>query len=158
MMKGKKILALVLCISIPVALGAITGIGTASGVDTWFKTLNKPSFNPPNSVFAPVWTVLYMLMGISLYLVWQSPEGKARRKALNIFVIQLLLNFSWSFIFFYFRQTGWALTEIVVLWCCIIAMIMLFYRVSKKAAVLQIPYLLWVSFAMALNAAIWRLN
>lgn len=157
-MKGKNILALVLCIAIPVAIGAITGIGTASGVDTWFKILDKPSFNPPNSVFAPVWTVLYVLMGISLYLIWKSPEGKTRGNALTIFVIQLLLNFSWSFIFFYFRQTGWALAEIVVLWFCIIAMLTLFYRVSKTAAFLQMPYLLWVSFATALNAAIWRLN
>ncbi len=149
---------LILCIVIPLAVGGVSSFATSSSIKTWFVTLKKPSFNPPNYLFAPVWTVLYILMGISLYVIWQSPSGDARTNALMIFGLQLLLNFAWSFIFFYFRKISGALIDIMLLWIAIIVMIILFYTIDPLSAYLQIPYLLWVSFATALNAAIRKLN
>ena len=157
-MKTKEIIALIVCVAIPLTVGGISGFATASSVSDWFLTLNKPVFNPPSYLFSPVWTTLYILMGISLFLIWRSPKGKKRNDALMIFALQLLLNFAWSFFFFYFRQIGIALADIIILWMLILAMIIMFYRVSKTAAWLQIPYILWVSFATALNTGIWMLN
>lgn len=150
---------LVISILIPLAVGAIAGFFTAESVNTWYAGLQKPSFNPPNWIFGPVWTSLYVLMGIGLYLVWKQPaSAEGRNAALTIFWIQLLLNFCWSFIFFKLKETGWAFADIVALWISIITMIIFFHRVSSVAAFLQLPYLLWVSFASVLNAAIWQLN
>lgn len=157
-MKSKDLAILAICLIIPVAVGGISGIATSSGLSDWYININKPVFNPPNAVFGPVWTTLYILMGISLFLVWQSPHGKERNRALIIFGIQLFLNFAWSFLFFYFEKPDLAFLEIVIIWLAIIFMIILFYRINKWAAYLQIPYLLWVSFASVLNAAIWQLN
>jgi len=154
----KNTTALLICILIPLAIGGFAGFATASGISEWYITLNKPSFNPPNSLFAPVWTILYLLMGISLFLIWKSPRGTDRSNALIVFTLQLTLNFIWSFLFFRFELPGWALVEIVMMWISILTMIILFGRVRKAAAYLQIPYLLWVSFATILNASIWHLN
>ena len=150
--------SLFICILIPLAIGGLSGFATASGINDWYVSLNKPSFNPPNYLFAPVWTCLYLLMGISLFIIWRSPIGQIRTNALIIFAIQILLNFLWSFLFFKFKMPGLALIEIAMIWISILVMIILFSRISKPAAYLQIPYLLWVSFATILNAAIWRLN
>ena len=149
---------LILCILIPLAVGGVSSFATASSIKTWFVTLKKPSFNPPNYLFAPVWTVLYILMGVSLYMIWQSPSGDARTNALIVFGIQLFLNFAWSFVFFYFRKITLALLDIMLLWIAIVIMILLFFWIIPIAAYLQIPYLLWVSFATALNGAIRKLN
>jgi tryptophan-rich sensory protein len=158
-MKSIKVfITLLICLLIPLAIGGISGFATATSITDWYVTLNKPSFNPPNYLFAPVWTTLYALMGISLFLVWKSPEGRDRNNALVIFSVQIALNFIWSFLFFKFKLPGVALIEIVLLWTSILMMIIFFKRVSKLAAFLQIPYLLWVSFASVLNAAIWFLN
>lgn len=154
----KVLLTLLICLLIPLAIGGISGFATAAGITDWYVTLNKPSFNPPNYLFAPVWTTLYTLMGISLFIIWRSPEGRNRNNALVIFAIQIALNFCWSFLFFKFNLPGVALVEIVLLWTSILMMIILFRRISKLAAYLQVPYLLWVSFATVLNAAIWYLN
>jgi len=158
-MKSIKVIgALIICLIIPLAVGGISGFATATSITDWYVTLNKPSFNPPNYLFAPVWTTLYALMGISLFFVWKSSEGRDRNNALVIFTIQLTLNFIWSFLFFKFNLIGVALVEIVLLWISILMMIIFFRRISKLAAFLQVPYLLWVSFASVLNAAIWLLN
>lgn len=157
-MKTKSLAVLLICIIIPVTVGSISGIATNSGLSDWYVALNKPSFNPPNFIFAPVWTALYTLMGISLFLIWQSPRNKTRTHALIIFGIQLFLNFIWSFLFFYFQQPALAFIEIIMIWFAILFMIILFYRANKWAAFIQIPYFLWVSFASVLNAAIWKLN
>lgn len=149
---------LFICILIPLVIGGLSGFATTSSISEWYVTLNKPSFNPPNFLFAPVWTFLYLLMGISLFIIWKSPVGQLRTNALIIFTIQILLNFVWSFLFFKFMLPGWALIEIVMMWMSILIMIILFSRVSEPAAYLQIPYLAWVSFATLLNAAIWHLN
>ena len=158
-MKSIKVLiTLFICLLIPLAIGGISGFATASDITDWYITLNKPAFNPPNYLFAPVWTSLYTLMGISLFIIWKSPTGRIRNNALVIFAVQITLNFFWSFLFFKFKLPGVALAEIVLLWTSILMMIIYFRRVSKLAASLQIPYLLWVSFATILNAAIWILN
>lgn len=158
MKQYKTLLSLVVCIALPLLTGSLAGLATNAGVRSWYPALNKPYFTPPDALFGPVWTCLYLLMGISLFLVWQERESPYRKKALSIFGIQLLLNVAWSFIFFSLRQIGPALVEIILLWCCILFMIVLFHRINKKAAYLQVPYLLWVSFATVLNAALWKLN
>ncbi len=146
---------LIICIAIPLTVGGISGFATSSAISTWYAQLNKPSFNPPNYLFAPVWTVLYLLMGISLYII--TDKGFINKMVL-IFALQLALNFAWSFVFFYFHQPGWAFAEILLLWVCILFMIISFYRVNVWASLIQVPYLLWVSFAAILNFSIWMLN
>jgi translocator protein len=153
-----KLLRLVLCMAVPLAIGALSGIATAAGVRDWYLTLHKPVFNPPNYLFAPVWTILYLLMGVSLYLVLQSTDAFLKKRAVILFGVQLLLNFCWSFLFFKFHLIQFALADIVCLWLVIIGMIPSFYGINKWAGLLQIPYLLWVSFATVLNAAIYILN
>ena len=150
---------LIISIIVPVAIGASSSFFTAAGVNDWYLTIQKPSFNPPNWIFAPVWTALYILMGVGLYFIWQKPEGTPYRSAaITIFIIQLTLNFFWSFLFFKAQQPGYALAEIAVLWISILLMIIYFAKVKPIAGYLQIPYLCWVSFATILNYSIWQLN
>ncbi len=150
---------LIICISIPLVIGATSGFFTASGVESWYQTINKPSWNPPNRIFAPVWTSLYIIMGIAIFLVWKANAGKELKKtAVILFAIQLLLNFCWSFIFFYQQQPGWAFVEIIALWLFILLTIFAFAKVNKTAAWLLVPYISWVSFAAILNYTIWKLN
>jgi tryptophan-rich sensory protein len=157
-MKPSHILALNVCIAVPMATGIVAGFATTSHLRTWYALLNKPAFNPPGWIFGPMWSILYILMGISLFLIWRSAPGALRNRALLIFGIQLLLNFAWSFVFFYFGQPGLAFAEIILLWICILAMILQFRRISQTAALLQIPYLAWVGFAAYLNGSIWLIN
>lgn len=147
-----------ICLLIPLTIGGLSGYSTSSAINDWYVTLNKPFFNPPNYLFAPVWTCLYALMGISLFLVWKSPKGKLRNKAIVIFSVQIILNFFWSLLFFNLRNPGMALIEIVMLWTSILLMVLFYRRISKLAGYLQVPYLLWVTFASVLNTAIWYLN
>lgn len=151
--------ALVISIGICLAAGAIGGLSTASSVGSWYAGLNKPSFNPPSWVFGPVWTTLYILMGLAAWLVWlRRAEHAGVKWALVIFAIQLVLNVAWSFLFFGLRSPLAAFVDLVVLWIAILATVMAFARVSSTAAALLIPYLLWVSFAGVLNFTIWQLN
>ena len=150
---------LFISIAIPLLVGAIAGFFTASGVDGWYAVANKPSFNPPNWLFAPVWTALYIMMGIALYLVWKSESDKAvKQTALTLFAVQLALNFLWSFIFFYAKQPGWAFVDIIAMWVMILLTIISFGKISSTAAWLMVPYICWVSFATLLNFYIWKLN
>jgi benzodiazapine receptor len=157
-MKEPGIIKLIISIIIPLNIGVLSGILSSDVIPYWYETLNKPSFNPPNWVFAPVWTILYFLMGITLFLVWKQNASKERNRAILLFSVQLFLNFCWSFLFFYFHQIGLALIEILLLWISIVSMIVLFYRIKPLAAYLNIPYLLWVTFATALNGAYYFLN
>jgi benzodiazapine receptor len=152
----KIIIMIVTC----VVIGAIAGLLTQEGVDTWYKTVEKPSFNPPNEIFAPVWTTLYVLMGIAAGLVWHEIDRQTEtvRKALTFFAIQLGLNALWSFLFFGLHNPFIALLEMILLWLMIYETFIQFNKVNKIAGYLIIPYLLWVTFAMALNASIWWLN
>lgn len=156
--KASDIIALIICILIPLVVGSLSGIATSDNISTWYAYINKPVFNPPDYLFGPVWTVLYVLMGVSLFLVWKSPAGKIRKTALMIFLLQLGFNFAWTFIFFHFKMISLAFIEIIMLWAFIVLMIISFLRVDKTAAFLQIPYLLWVTFAAILNGAIFFLN
>jgi len=157
-MNKRQILKLVVSILLPLGLGAIARIFTAKAIPEWYATLNQPSFNPPNWIFGPVWTSLYILLGISFFLIWKQPATKERNRAISIFLIQLVLNFAWSFLFFYFHQIGLALIDIIVLWILIITMLILFYRIKPLAAYINIPYLPWVTFASILNASYFVLN
>jgi translocator protein len=136
--------------------GFIGSFFTVSSVSTWYLTLNKPFFNPPSWLFGPVWIILYFLMGMSLYVVWNNK--KKNKQALWIFGIQLILNALWSIIFFGLKAPLFAFIEIILLWIAIFLTIKYFYRTSKTAAYLLIPYILWVSFAAILNFAIYYLN
>ena len=149
---------LIIAITLPLAVGGISSYFTLQAIPTWYTTLHAPSFNPPNWIFGPVWTTLYILMGISLYLIWKMPETPARNTACIVFLIQLVFNFSWSFSFFYFKNIGFALIIIIGLWLSIAATLFLFYKIKPIAAYINIPYLCWVSFATALNYAYYRLN
>jgi len=150
---------LFISILILLLVGGISGFFTTSGVDSWYAVANKPWFNPPNWIFAPVWTALYILMGISLFLIWKSDGNKeVKQIALILFALQLTLNFFWSLIFFKMQQPGWALIEIVAMWLAILFTIIWFGKINTHAAWLLVPYISWVSFAMVLNYAIWKLN
>lgn len=151
--------AFIVNIAIPLAIGAVGAFFTASSVKTWYVTLAKPSFNPPNTIFAPVWTALYIIMGISAYLVWQKRHTiKHFPRTIAIYLMQLILNLMWSFIFFYAHQIGVALIEIVFLLFIIILNAVTFYKIDKAAGLLYIPYILWVSFATVLTYNIFILN
>lgn len=157
-MKTGKLLKLALSLALPLICGGVAGMFTAQAVPEWYASLNRPSFNPPSYLFGPVWTTLYILMGISCYIIWTNANGKKLKNALLIYGIQLILNFAWSFIFFYFQNIGLALAEILVLWVFIILMLIYFYKIKPLAAFINIPYLLWVSFATALNTSYYLLN
>jgi benzodiazapine receptor len=157
-MKANQIIKLVASILLPLSIGAIAGLFTARAIPEWYASLNQPSFNPPNWVFGPVWTTLYIILGISFFMIWKMEAGKQRNQAILIFMVQLLLNFSWSFFFFYFKMIGVALIDIVALWIMIVVMLVRFYRLKPQAAYINIPYLLWVSFATVLNGAYFFLN
>ena len=154
----KNLLRFTGCLLLPLLVGGVSGYFTVNAVHSWYPQLNKPFFNPPNYLFGPVWTMLYLLMGVSFYLVLKQPPSAARKKAVIVFVVQLVLNFCWSLIFFNFHLLSAALAEILVMWLMILWMIVSFYPISKAASLLQLPYLAWVSFASALNAAIVYLN
>lgn len=153
-----RYLKLFLCILGPLVIGGISGSATATGINTWYRSLTKPFFNPPDYLFGPVWTLLYALMGVSLFLILEMPKSELRRKSILIFCIQIFLNFWWSLIFFKYQLPGLALIEIVLIWISILLMILTFKKLNKTAAYLQIPYLLWVSFATVLTMSIWHLN
>ena len=141
------------------AAGWVGSIFTMPQIDTWYATLNKPSFNPPSWVFGPVWTILFLLMGVSLYLIWTGTwHHKLKEEALMIFIAQLILNVFWSIAFFGFQNLALAFLEILILWTSILFTILFFYRLNKTAAYLLVPYIVWVSFAAVLNFAIWYLN
>lgn len=154
-----KILKIVLLTVVCVAIGYLSGMVTRDSITTWYPTLEKPVFNPPNWIFAPVWTLLYIMMGVAAGLVWTSnSDEKTIRKALGFFAIQFGLNALWSYLFFGLHNPLLALVEIVLLWLMIFETYNLFKRIDKTAGLLLIPYLAWVSFATILNASIWWLN
>jgi translocator protein len=154
-----KIIKLIVFIVISQLAGVVGSLFTFSAIPTWYATLKKPSFSPPNWIFGPVWIALYTLMGIAAYFVWQARDvNKLAKPAIIIFLIHLVLNALWSILFFGFKNPGLAFLEIIVLWLFIAALVVLFYKIDKTAGYLLIPYLAWVSFAGFLNFSIWRLN
>lgn len=151
----KQWLVLAGFILVCLAVGGLGGVATAQSVTDWYPTLNKPAWTPPGWLFGPVWTVLYVMMGVAAWLVWRTGDARA---ALGIFAVQLALNFAWSFLFFGLKSPVMGLVCIILLWLAIAATIRAFGRNSNVAAVLLWPYLAWVSFATALNGAIVVLN
>lgn len=158
-MLKSKAFRLIVTLAICQAAGVVGSIFTVKAIPTWYAALNKPVFNPPNWIFAPVWIGLYFLMGISLYLVLsKEPKDQAVKSSLWVFAFQLLLNTIWTPLFFGAKLPLPAFLEILVLWVFIVLTIVKFKPISKTAAYLLFPYLLWVSFASVLNGALWLLN
>lgn len=155
-MKVRNLPKLVFAILICQGAGFLGSIFTAPAISTWYVTLQKPELSPPNWVFAPVWTALFLMMGIALYLVLSAKVQS--KKAVQLFGFQLGLNVAWSIIFFGLKNPGLALLEIVILWIAIFLTIKSFYQINKTAGYLLVPYLLWVSLALYLNYQIWILN
>lgn len=149
----KILISTILCLS----LGILSGFNTSDSITGWYPFIIKPSWNPPNWIFGPIWTVLYIGMGVAVALIWHSRHDQ-KQKAILFFIIQFVFNLCWSFIFFNLHQIGWALIEIVAMFFLILITTIRFYNINKHAAYLMIPYLLWVSFATVLNASIWYLN
>lgn len=147
------------CLVVTLGTGFVGSLSTRSGIDTWYASLSKPVFTPPGWIFAPAWTALYVMMGIAAYLVLrQGLRQPGVAAALVAFAAQLGLNLLWSMLFFGKRQPLWGLADIAALWVMIVVTMVLFFRVSKPAGWLFVPYLAWVSFASVLNYEIWRLN
>lgn len=150
---------LILSICVSLLAGAIGSFFTVSSIPTWYEGLIKPTFTPPNAIFGPVWTFLYVLIGCALYLIWNSKSKKVwKKQAYLLFFSQLILNTLWSIIFFGLKSPELAIAIILLLWGNILLCITLYYKISKVASLLFVPYLLWVSFATVLNIAIAQLN
>ena len=150
---------LLISLAIPQIVGVTAGIATASSVRDWYPGLKKPFFNPPNWVFAPAWTLLYILMGVALYRVWGlGAEIPEVRWALTLFGIQMALNGLWSILFFGLRSPGLGLIEVVFLWASVVATTVVFGRLDPVTWALMVPYVAWVTFAAILNGAVWWLN
>jgi tryptophan-rich sensory protein len=150
---------LILAVSIPLLVGGLAGLATARGVRTWYPELVKPSFTPPSWVFGPAWTLLYVMMGVAAWVVWQKGwQTDGVKVALAAFAVQLILNGLWSFLFFGMQAPGVAFGEILVLWASIAVTLVLFWQVTPTAGMLLLPYQAWVTFAAVLNGSIWLLN
>ena len=155
---SQDVLGLVGFVILCLVVSGIGAIVTATTVGTWYPTLHKPPFNPPDWVFAPVWTTLYVFIGVAGWRVWRRARWEVTRIALMVFAAQLALNLLWSLVFFGLQQISLALVEIVILLLAIIANTILFWRIDRWAGALFAPYVLWVAFATVLNASLWLLN
>ena len=176
--KGRSILVLLLSVTVAQLTGLVGSFATRPNIETWYRTLDKPAFTPPDWIFPVVWPSLYLLMGIAAWLVYRTPERKSRafwgegssyesmllpsrpsrRTALSVYGIHLVFNAAWSFIFFEWQLTGLAFIEIIILLSLILWTTRLFYRIRPLAGYLMVPYIIWVSYATILNGAIWWLN
>lgn len=157
LLKSKKIFGFVAWLAISFIAAAI---GSAASIQAspFYTQLIRPEWAPPPNLFGPVWTILYALMGIAAWLVWRAGGFRAARKALTLFLVQLAVNALWSWLFFGWRLGGLAFADIILLWMLIVATLIAFWRVRPLAGALLIPYLIWVSFASALNYSVWQLN
>jgi benzodiazapine receptor len=156
-MRSALVLALLLLVVF--AVGAGGAYFTSGSLSTWYEQLQKPTFNPPSAVFGPVWTLLYIFMAVAMWLVWREEETAALvTPPQTMWLAQLVLNLGWSIIFFGLRLPGLALVEIILLWSAVLATTFVFFRVSRLAGALMVPYVLWVTFAAILNFSIWYLS
>ena len=140
------------------AVAAVGGVAGASGVREWYPHLNKPNWNPPEWIFGPVWTFLYVTIAVAGFLAWRHGGLRWAKTAMVLFTLQLILNAAWSWIFFGLHLPGWAFVEIILLWIAIVLTVAAFFRISKPAGLLLLPYLVWTTFAAVLNFSIYRLN
>jgi tryptophan-rich sensory protein len=152
------ILALVLFVALCLGIGALGASVTATSVESWYAGLVKPSFNPPDELFGPVWTVLYILMGVAAWRVWRSADWYTTRGPLTLFALQLALTLGWTVVFFGLQKIASAVATIVVLDVAVLVTMLAFRAVDRVASLLMLPYVAWVAFATLLNVAIWRLN
>lgn len=158
-MKNKNFLKLLVALIIPQLFGIVGSLFTDLSVNGWYNSLLKPAFNPPNWLFGLVWPILFLLMGIAVFLVWKKGLNKKEEKfAIGLFIFQLFLNLFWSFIFFTLKNPGIALTELISLWFAVLASMIAFWQISKPAGWLMLPYIVWITFAGVLNYSIWNLN
>ena len=157
-LKWKQWLPYILSVGIALGIGFLSSLLSANGREAYETMAVKPMLTPPGWLFFIVWTALYALMGISAVRIWQKPSGSERGKALNLYVLQLILNFFWSLIFFNARAYGFAAIWLLILWGVVFMMIRSFDKLDKPAAYLQLPYLFWLTFAAYLNIATWVLN
>lgn len=156
--RTRSLVALVGFLVLSFAASALGGLATGPAIPDWYQSLEKPAWTPPDAAFGPVWTLLYIAMAVAAWLVWKRGGWAAHRTALTLWVVQLVLNSLWSILFFGLRNPALALGEIGLLWLAILATLIAFWRVSRPAGWLMVPYLAWVSYASALNFAIWSLN
>ena len=152
------LIALAAFIGATLSVYVVSGLVTSSSVGGWYQTLTRPSFNPPDWVFAPVWSALYLMIAAAGWMAWRRTRNHQRRRVVTAWGLQLALNFLWSVLFFGLHWVGIALIDIVLLWAAILWTIVVFWPVERIAALLLIPYAAWVTFAIALNGAIWGLN
>lgn len=157
-MKINNTFKLIISLIIPQLAGGLGSFFTIGSIKDWYIVLVKPALNPPAWIFGPVWTMLFILMGYALYLVWKNEGRKSKRLAYSAFGIQMVLNVLWLIIFFGLHSPGGALAEIVFLWLAILVTIIAFAKISKSAALFLVPYIIWVSFAIYLNYSIYALN
>ncbi len=157
-MESKSWKSYVFFIILSLGVGVLAALLTMAGTELYSEGLIRPPLAPPAWLFPVVWTVLYILMGVGAARIWQSPPTELRQRGLNIYIVQLIVNFFWSLILFNAQAYGFAFLWLLLLWTLILWMILTYYKVDKLAAWLQIPYLLWVTFAGYLNFAIWQLN
>jgi tryptophan-rich sensory protein len=155
---GRDIAGLIVVLVICLGVSALGGLITATNVGSWYQGLERPPFNPPDWLFAPVWTVLYISMAVAAWRVWRAAGFDTRGKALVVFAVQLGLNLLWSFLFFGLQRIDLALIEILILLVVIIVNTAMFWRIDRLAGMLFVPYVLWVGFATMLNASLWWLN
>ena len=154
----RQLTGLAVSILICFTAAGVGGLVTRPAIENWYSTLRKPAWTPPNWIFGPVWSALYLAMAVAAWLVWRKAGLSGAKFALALFGLQLLFNLAWSAIFFGLRMPGLAFADIVILWWLILATTVVFCPLSRLAGGLMVPYLLWVTFAAALNFAIWRLN
>jgi tryptophan-rich sensory protein len=158
-MRSGDLPKLIISVLVCVAAGFVGSLATMKSIPTWYAGLKKPPFSPPNAIFGPVWTALFIMMAVAAFLVWRRGfETEPVKIALIVFGAQLIFNVLWSVLFFGLKMPGLAFLEIILLWVLILATILLFRKASIPAAWLMVPYILWVSFAAVLNYSLWRLN
>lgn len=155
---GKNILAFVVFLFICLGAAQLGSLFTIPSLDDWYQQIQKPAWTPPNWVFAPVWTLLYVSMAVAAWGVWKERDRQSVALPIGLFFAQLLVNVLWSYLFFTLHLPGWALLDLVILWVLILFTLITFYRVKAWAGLILIPYLLWVAYAGTLNAAIWQMN
>ncbi len=157
-MKAVDVIKLIVSVAVPLLAGLGSSVFTLTSIPTWYAALNKPWFTPPNAAFGPVWTILYIMMGLALFLIWRSPRTRTRDVGIALFAAQLTVNVVWTVVFFGLQNTLYGLLTIVLLWILIAATIYQLYKVDRRASYLLVPYIAWVTIATALNASVYLLN
>lgn len=153
-----RFVGLVTFVLLCLAAGGLGAIATTPEIEGWYQTLAKPPWNPPDSVFGPIWATLYVLMAIAAWLIWKPAGFTGAATPLTLFAVQLTLNIAWSWIFFGMHQLGWAFLEVLLLGLAILVTTVAFFRRSRAAGYMMLPYLFWVTFAAVLNFTVWRMN